>query len=251
MGSQDTWIYGINSVKEALVSDRKIKGVYVSENTQNKRLNELLELAIEKNISVKRVKRDFFKRFRDEVHQNVCALAEIKKFLSLKEILVLALKRGDAPLFILLDRIEDPRNLGAILRVAEGVSAHGVIFHSHGMAGITPLIEKASSGASQYIPLCRVPNIKHAIRFMKENGIIVIGTEADSHESLWDTDLTVPVSIVFGSEGKGLRRTVRENCDKIIHIPLKGKINSLNVSVASGIILFESLRQRLRKRENE
>ncbi len=148
----------------------------------------------------------------------------------------------------MLDGVEDPRNLGAILRVSECADVDGVVLQSRRAAGITPAAVKASSGAVEYVPISIAPNIKHAIKLFKENGIYVIGAEAGSDKSIWDTDLTIPISIVFGSEGKGLRRTVKDSCDLLLELPLYGKINSLNVSVAAGIFLFECKRQRLKGR---
>lgn len=145
---------------------------------------------------------------------------------------------------MILDGIEDPRNFGAILRTSEVAGAGGVIFQTHRSAGLSPLVDKTSSGASFYIPMAQVSNIKNSMRYLKDNGVTVYGADAACERSLWSVDLTGPTAFVFGSEGTGLRRTVSEQCDMLIKIPVYGSVSSLNVSVSAGIFLFECKRQR-------
>ncbi len=237
------WIYGINPVMEALKSGRKIRAVYVKKDN-NKRLKDLSKLAVTKHIPLRKVDDLFFNRFGNAVHQFVCASVETKKLLTIEQLYERAVKKSEQAVFILLDRIEDPRNLGAVLRVGDGAGVNGVIFQSIGSAGITPVVEKTSSGAADTLPIAAVPNIKQAMRFLKEKDIFLIGAASESKKTLWEADMRVPIAIVLGSEGKGMRVTVRENCDELIKIPLLGKVDSLNVSVAAGVILFECLRQR-------
>ena len=177
--------------------------------------------------------------------QGVVAEIDIPPFLTLNELLLIPSQRQEPPFFVILDSIEDPRNFGAIVRTAEAAGVHGIIFPSHRSAGIGPAVFKTSSGALEHIPLSQVVNIKHSIELFTEQGISIIGTAGEATQSIWSVDLTVPVAVVLGSEEKGLKRTVRERCDAVVTIPMKGKIDSLNVSVAAGIVIFEVLRQRM------
>jgi 23S rRNA (guanosine2251-2'-O)-methyltransferase len=145
---------------------------------------------------------------------------------------------------MVLDCIEDPRNFGAILRVADAAGVDGVIFQSRRSAGLTPVVYKASAGAIEHVNLAEVVNIKHAVALMKERDVTVIGAEADAPLSLWDVDMKAPLAVIVGSEGEGMRRTVKEMCDALVNLPMKGTVNSLNVSVAAGIIAYEVMRQR-------
>jgi 23S rRNA (guanosine2251-2'-O)-methyltransferase len=148
------------------------------------------------------------------------------------------------PFFLVLDGIEDPRNFGAILRVADAAGVHCVVFQTRRSAGITPVVSKASAGAVEHVPLVNVVNIKHALRTMKDQDVTIIGAEASASMTFWDADMKGPVAFVVGSEGQGLRRTVQEQCDVVVSLPMAGKVNSLNVSVATGIMAYELIRQR-------
>ncbi|KJR43991.1 RNA methyltransferase TrmH, group 3 [Candidatus Magnetoovum chiemensis] len=237
----DTWIYGINPVKEALESSKRIKKIVVLDNKQNPRINELIKIAKDKSVPLERADRNTFKRFDEYVHQGVCALTYSRNFQTLDSIYSQA---GMPSLFVILDGIEDPRNFGAIIRTAEAAGSDGVIFQSHHFSDFTPIVEKASSGAYEFVPLCMVSNIKHAIKFLKDKGVLIIGTHIAAKQELWHTDLEQPIAFVFGSEGKGIKRTVAEKCDYLVNLPLYGKVSSLNVSVAAGVFLFECKRQR-------
>ena len=151
------------------------------------------------------------------------------------------------PFFLILDCIEGPRNVGAILRSADAAGVHGVVIQEHRSAGLGPDVSKASAGAVEYVPVSQVNNVKHAISEMKEMNITIIGAEASSEIMPWDIDLSIPVALVIGSEGKGIRKTVAERCDFIVSLPMRGMVNSLNVSVAGAVLMFEVLRQRARK----
>lgn len=235
------WVYGANPVSEALRSGRIIPPVYVSKD--NRWLRELSGLA--GPVDVRIVEKEFFSRFRGLTHQGVCAKVKGCDYVPLETLIRDDPGTGLLPIFVVVDSIEDPRNFGAIIRVADCAGARGVVFQPHGTSGVTDVVEKASSGAVGHVQLCRVPNIKHAIHGFKENGIWVIGADAEAKDSIWEIDLRVPVAFVFGSEGKGLKRTVREQCDLLARLPMFGHVESLNVSVAAGIFLFECLRQRI------
>jgi 23S rRNA (guanosine2251-2'-O)-methyltransferase len=152
-------------------------------------------------------------------------------------------KKGETPFFVILDCIEDPRNLGAILRSAEAAGVHGVVIQERRSAKPGPEAAKASAGAMEHIPVCVVSNIKHAIEAMKKIGITIVGAEAGKQPSPWEVDLRGPAALVLGSEDKGVRRVVREKCDMIVSLPIRGQVTSLNTSVAAGILIYEYLRQ--------
>ncbi|MDI6800543.1 MAG: 23S rRNA (guanosine(2251)-2'-O)-methyltransferase RlmB [Thermodesulfovibrionales bacterium] len=240
---KDEWLYGLNPVLEAIKSGRRISTLYISEQ-RHENIRKLTEEAEAKKIPVKFAERDFFDSRFHKGHQGIAALVERKKTLDIEDLLDIPAQKGETPFFLILDLIEDPRNFGAILRAADAAGVHGVVFQSHRSAGITSVVSKASAGALEYINLSEVVNIKHAIEKMKKADIAIIGAEADSELTMWDVDMKVPLAIVIGSEGEGLRRTVREMCDFVVSLPMNGRVNSLNVSVATGILSYEVMRQR-------
>lgn len=244
----EEWIYGLNPVLEAFRAGRKIKTVYVASGRHEK-AEMVRQEAGKRGIPVETPSPAFFDGRFPKGHQGIAARVVQKGYLALDDLLAIPAKKGEPALFIVLDGIEDPRNFGAILRSADAAGGHGVVIQSHRAATPGPEAAKASAGAVEYVPVSMVPNIKHAMRVMKEEGISVAGLEADGDIALWDADLTVPLALVIGSEGKGARKTVRENCDIMVTIPMMGKVNSLNASVAAGIALFEILRQRSIKKK--
>ncbi|NTU43113.1 MAG: 23S rRNA (guanosine(2251)-2'-O)-methyltransferase RlmB [Nitrospirales bacterium] len=239
------WIYGINPVQEAIRSGRIISVLCIASQRQAQ-IQGIAAVAESKGIPLEVKERDFFDSRFPKGHQGIAAEVLRKETVGIDELLHLPGKKGETPFFLILDCIEDPRNFGAILRVAESLGAHGVVFQSRRSAGITPLVAKASAGALEHVSLSEVVNVKHAIKKMKEMDIKIIGAEADSDLMPWDVDMREPVAIVMGSEGEGLRRTVKEMCDIIVRIPMQGMVNSLNVSVATGIISYEVVKQRMR-----
>jgi 23S rRNA (guanosine2251-2'-O)-methyltransferase len=241
--SAEHFIYGVNPVNESLKSDRKPHTLYVQRHSE-KNLAGTIELAKQKHVHVKVVDKDFFETRFDKGHQGIAVSVPPKKTLDIDDLIDTAFGRNSAPLFLVLDCIEDPRNFGAILRVADAAGVDGVVFQSRRAAGISPLAYKTSAGAIEYVNLSEVVNIKHALMKMKERDVVIIGAEADSESGLWDIDLKQPVAIVMGSEGEGLRQTVKGLCDITVNLPMKGMVNSLNVSVATGILAYEVIRQR-------
>ncbi|WP_420263947.1 23S rRNA (guanosine(2251)-2'-O)-methyltransferase RlmB [Candidatus Magnetominusculus dajiuhuensis] len=233
------WIYGLNPVIEALLSDNGGVSVVCVGKTC-KSIEKLSSCAATKSVPVNIVGKDYFDRFGNVSHQGVCALIERRNLLSIDELIRRA---PPEPVFIILDEIEDPGNFGAILRTAECAGVDGVIFQLRRNAGITAVVEKASCGAAGLVPLCVISNIKNAIRALKERDVLICGADSETGVSLWEVDFTSSTAFVLGSEGRGLRRTVRELCDTAVKIPLYGKIKSLNVSVAAGVLLFERKRQ--------
>ena len=240
---EDLYICGINPVTEALKSGGRVLSLFVLRQTSG-HVRHLIDIAGLKHIPVRAVERDFFVGRFEKGHQGIAASVTPKKIIDIDDLLDLAFSRGADPFFVVLDCIEDPRNFGAILRVADAAGADGVVFQSRRSAGLSPVVYKASAGAVEHVNISEVVNIKHALSKMKERDVIIVGAEAGSPVGPWDADLTPPVALVMGSEGEGLRRTVRDMCDMIVTLPMKGAVNSLNVSVATGVIAYEVMRQR-------
>lgn len=240
------WIYGLNPVLEAIKAGRKIQTLFISSSRHNN-VPELKKEAEDRNIPIKISDPSFFDGIFPKGHQGVAAKVLPKSYIDLESLLEIPLRKNETPLFIILDCIDDPRNFGAILRVADAAGVHGIVIQSHRSVTLSPEVSKASAGAVEYVSVSMVANIKHAIHKMKERGIKVIGAEPGAGLGIWDLDLRVPLALVIGSEGEGLRKTVSESCDVLVRLPMQGRINSLNVSVATGILTFEILRQRLRK----
>ena len=237
-------IAGRNAVSEALRSGRTIDSLYVVRGTHAGSLNVLISKAKDKGIAVKEAdakKLDFM--CGNANHQGVVAVAAVKEYASIDDIFKLAQERGEPPFLIIADELEDPHNLGAILRVAECAGAHGIIIPKRRSVGLTYAVGKASAGAVEYVPVARVTNITAAIDELKERGVWIYAADMDG-EPWCSVDYSGPAAIVIGSEGTGVSRLVKEKSDFVISLPMKGKINSLNASVACGIICYEIARQR-------
>jgi 23S rRNA (guanosine2251-2'-O)-methyltransferase len=233
-------IYGINPVLEALRAGR-VKELRVG-NRADDRLKQLLALAAERGVPVKRVPADALEReSRRGVHQGVVAEIEKAADYSIDEIV-----RGASgpPLLVVVDGVEDPHNLGAILRTADAAGADGVIVQSRRSAALDGVAAKASAGAVAHVKIAEVVNIARAVEELKEAGVWTIGLAGEGADSYDAIDYTLPTAVVVGAEGAGIRRLVRERCDRLASIPMRGHVSSLNVSVAAGIVLFEAVRQR-------
>jgi 23S rRNA (guanosine2251-2'-O)-methyltransferase len=235
-------IYGINPVLEALRAGRATE-LRVGDRADD-RLKQVLALAAERGVRVRRVPADVLERdSRHGVHQGVVAEIGESADYSVEEIV-----RGasSAPLVIVLDGIEDPHNLGAILRTADAAGVDGVVIQSRRSAARDGVAAKASAGALAYVKIADVVNIARAVEELKDGGVWTFGLAGEATESYDAIDMTLPTAIVLGAEGTGLRRLVRERCDRLASIPMRGHVSSLNVSVAAGIVLFEAVRQRFR-----
>lgn len=242
-------IFGINPVIEALKSGRPVQRLLIAEHRKaDKDVSEIIRLAKSNNIEVRHVARDVLNREAPQgAHQGVVAFAAAREYVSLDDILKIPGGRGQTPLFLILDGVEDPRNLGAILRTAEAAGVHGVIVPERRAAGLTETVAKSAAGALEYVPVVKVVNIVNTIEELKRNGIWMAAAEADSDTQYWDADFNRPLALVLGGEDRGVRRLVKEHCDYVVSLPLLGKISSLNVSVAAGVMLYEVLRQRRTK----
>ena len=238
-------IEGRNAVIEALRAGRAIDKIFIARGDVDKTLGHIASRAREQGVVVvecDRRKLDFMSRTK--AHQGVVALAAVQAYCEISDILAAAEARGEAPFVIVCDEISDPHNLGAIIRTAECVGAHGVVIPKRRSAGLTAIVGKASAGAAEYVPIARVANITAALKELKAAGLWVYGTAADGASALWSTELTGPIALVIGSEGDGMSRLVRESCDFVLSLPMKGRLNSLNASAAAAVTMYEVLRQR-------
>lgn len=232
-------IAGRNPVMEAIRSGRSIESILVAKGERSGSVVAIIAKAKQKSIPVKDVdskKLDFLAKGVN--HQGIVAQCAVKEYSTLEDIFALAEERGESPFIIVLDKIEDPHNLGAIIRTAECAGAHGVIIPERRSAGLSYTVEKTSAGALEYMPVVRVKNISAVLQKLKDKGIWVYGADMDG-EHYKKVNFDGAVALVIGNEGKGISPLVAKDCDVIVSLPMKGKINSLNASVAAGILMYE------------
>ena len=242
---REDMIEGRNSVTEALRAGRSIDKIYIAKGDVDKTLGHIASAAREKGVVVVEAdRRKLDAMSRTHAHQGVIALAAVREYCSVQDILNIAAERNEPPFVVICDEISDVHNLGAIIRTAECAGAHGVIIPKRRSAGLTAVVDKTSAGAAEHMAVARVPNLVSAIRELKDAGLWVYGTAADGASDLWKTDLRGPVAVVIGSEGDGMGRLVAEKCDFMVSIPMHGKVSSLNASAAASILIYEILRQR-------
>jgi len=242
----DGVIEGRNAVIEALRAGVQIDKIFLMKGETDKTLGHIASTARAAGIVVVDAdKRKLDNMSRTHAHQGVIALASVREYSTVEDILQIAADRGEAPLLVVCDEISDPHNLGAIIRTAECAGAHGIIIPKRRSAGLTAIVAKTSAGAVSHMPVARVPNIAALLKDLKKQGVWVFGTAAGGNTTLYNADLKGPAAIVIGSEGDGMTRLVTENCDFLVSIPMKGRINSLNASAAAAILLYEAVRQRL------
>ena len=242
----ENMLEGRNAVTEALKAGRTIDKVFLASGDTDSTLRYIASLA-KKNGAVVTYcdRRKLDTMTQTGAHQGVIAMAAAHDYATIDEILAAAQEKGEAPLVVICDEITDPHNLGAIIRTAECAGAHGVLIPKRRSSGLTAVVGKASAGAMEYMKIARVSNLAAAIQTLKDHGVWVYGTAADGAAPLYQTDLTGPAAIVIGSEGEGMGRLVKESCDFMVSIPMKGHINSLNASNACAILLYEAVRQRI------
>jgi len=242
-------VHGVNPVRELLRAGGDAAELWVAEGAERGRLGEILRLAREAGVRLKEAPRQKLDRLAGtDHHQGVVAVVADYRYRELAELLEAAQARGEVPLLVLLDGIEDPQNLGAIIRSAHALGSHGVVIPRDRAAGITSTAAKASAGAVEHCAVARVTNLSQAIDTLKKSGIWVVGLAADGTADIGSVDLTSPTALVVGGEGQGLRRLVRERCDHVVRIPMSGEIGSLNASSSAAICLYEAVRQRGRGR---
>ena len=243
---QDTLVWGKNPVTELLKSGRPADTVYLADSLPASAAGYYTALAKQAGAVVKKVPAHKLQKLCGGAeHQGVAARAAEVEYAALEDLLAAARAKNEPPFLVLCDGVEDPHNLGAILRTAECAGAHGVIIPKRRSAGLTAVVAKTSAGAVAHVPVARVPNIPALLKDLKKQGVWVFGTAADGTTSLYDADLKGPAAIVIGSEGDGMTRLAAENCDFLVSIPMRGKLNSLNASAAAAILLYEAVRQRL------
>jgi len=241
-------IEGRNAVIEALKSDRTIEQILVAQGDTQGSINVILGIAKEKGIVVKEVDRRKLDQMSETgSHQGVIAIVTPYKYFEVEDILKEAEQRGEKPFIIILDEIEDPHNLGSIIRTAEVCGAHGIIIPKRRNVGVTPTVYKSSAGAIEHMKLAKVTNINAAIDALKEKDVWVYGADMDGENYCFDTDFSGACALVIGSEGRGISKLTKEKCDVLVKIPMMGKITSLNASVAGGIMMYEVLKQKIKR----
>ena len=238
-------IEGRNPVWEALRANRPINKIYIKKGEHRGKITAIIDRAKKTGIPMLEIDEDtFLSMAQTPGHQGVLAKAASKNYSSVEDILKRARELNEDPFIIILNELTDPQNFGSILRTADGLGAHGVIIPKHRACGITPAVAKVSSGAVEYVKVARVTNIARTMDELKKEGLWIIGADIDGKNYL-EVDLTGPVSLVIGGEDKGLGRLVKQKCDFLVRIPLRGRITSLNAAVAASILGYDILRQRL------
>ncbi len=245
LNEKDNIVIGRNAVLELLKSGREIENIIIAKGEREGSVNQIAALAREKGVVIKnadRKKLDFMCGGAN--HQGVIANVPAHEYSSVEDILATAKEKGEPPFIIICDEIEDSRNLGAIIRTAEACGAHGVIIPKRRNAGLNFIVAKTSCGALEYVKVARVSNLSSTIEMLKKENIWVYAADMDG-EPWCKTDFSGGVALVVGSEGNGVGRLVKQNCDVIVSLPMRGKVNSLNASVAASVIMYEIARQRL------
>lgn len=240
----DEWIIGKNPVLEALKSGRSINKVIISDQLNRQTVQTLQKEAKQSGITVQQVPKKKIDQLVEGNHQGVAASIAAYQYADLDELFQRAEEKKEAPFFIILDEIEDPHNLGSILRTADAAGAHGIIIPKRRAVGLTATVAKTSAGAVEYVPVARVTNIAKTIDELKERHVWVVGTEAEGTEDFREIDGAMPVGLVIGNEGKGMSRLVREKCDWTVRLPMTGGVSSLNASVAAALLMYEVYRKR-------
>jgi 23S rRNA (guanosine2251-2'-O)-methyltransferase len=240
-------VYGAHPVKEALKSGR-VHTLFLAEGEVGGAIREIVDAARAANVPpVVRPRAALDQLAHGGVHQGAVAVVGEYPYASLEEIVELAARTGGPPLVLVLDSVQDPQNLGALVRTAHVVGAHGVVIPKDRAAGVTPTVVKTSAGASEHMKVAMVVNIARALDELKEAGLWIAGAVAQNGKAPWERDLTVPLAVVLGAEGKGIRPLVLRSCDLLIQIPMAGQVASLNVAAAGAMLMYEVVRQRLLK----
>lgn len=239
------FVAGRNPVLELLKSGGPVHKIFLAKGAQKGSVVEILTRARERRIPVQEVDRSYLENLvHDSNHQGVIASVPARSYVELEDILERARDRGEDPFVLILDEIEDPHNLGAILRTADAVGVHGVVIPKRRAVGLTSTVAKASAGAIEYVPVARVANLAQAVEKLKKEGCWVVAADPDG-EAIWQhNNLSGPLVCLIGSEGKGVGRLLKEKCDFLVGIPMKGHVSSLNASVAAAVLCYEILRQK-------
>lgn len=238
------YIVGRNPVLEILKTGKDVERILLAKGEYRGSVNKIVAVAKDRNIIIQQVDKNKLDQLSgSNAHQGVAALIAPFEYWSVDEILGKAKKNGEPPFLIILDGIEDPHNLGSIIRTAEAGGAHGVIIPKRRAAQVTQTVYKSSAGAVEYLPVAKVTNISDTIEELKDKGLWIYGAHMDVEEYYFDRDLKGPIALVIGSEGKGISRLVKEKCDGLLRIPMRGEISSLNASNAASVLIYEVVRQ--------
>ncbi|WP_461201256.1 23S rRNA (guanosine(2251)-2'-O)-methyltransferase RlmB [Anoxybacillus sp. TBDG-1] len=237
-------IIGKNPVLEALKSGREMNKIWIAEGSQRGQMQSIIQLAKEMGITVQYVPKKKMDQLSEGNHQGVIAQVAAYRYYDIDDLFKKAEEQGEAPFFIILDELEDPHNLGSIMRTADAVGAHGIIIPKRRSVALTATVAKASTGAIEYVPVARVTNLARTVDELKERGVWVFGTDAKGNQDYRQLDGVIPLALVIGSEGKGISRLLRDKCDVLIRLPMIGHVTSLNASVAASLLMYEVYRKR-------
>jgi len=240
-------LFGLHSVQAALdYSPNKIHKAWVDTGRQDKRLTQAIDNLLDLGIEPEKVDRKKLDRLAENNnHQGIVIEVEMPAELSESDLKIAVENLTETALFLVLDNVQDPHNLGACLRTADATGVHGVIITKDNATGITPTVCKVASGAAETVPVYQVTNLARTLRWLKGEGLWIMGAAGETAQTIYSTDFSVPMALVVGTEGKGLRRLTKEQCDVLVSVPMLGKVESLNLSVATGVLLYEAVRQRL------
>ena len=248
----DDQVEGRNAVLELLESGKDINKIFVEKGEKHGSIHKIIAIAKERRIIiVEKEKRQMQEMAQNQNYQGVIAIVPPFEYCEIEDILEEAENKNEDPFVLILDGIEDPHNLGSIIRTAETAGIHGVIIPKRRAASVNSTVAKTSAGAVEYMKIARVTNISDAIDKLKRAGLWICGTDISTEKYYYNQDLTGPIGIVIGNEGNGMSEKVRKNCDFLVKIPMKGKVTSLNASVSTGIVVYEAVKQRLSKMEGE
>ena len=241
----DDQVEGRNSVLELLEAGKDINKIYIERGEKQGSIHKIIAKAKEKGIVLVETEKSKLRQMaQTENYQGVIAIVPPFEYCEVEDILEKAKNKNEKPFILILDGIEDPHNLGAIIRTAETAGVHGIIIPKRRAASVNSTVNKVSAGAVEYMKIARVNNLNDTIRFLKDNGIWIIGTDMNATKYYYEEDFKGSIAIVIGSEGFGMSRLVKENCDLLVKIPMNGKITSLNASVSAGITIYEVVKQR-------
>lgn len=241
----EEFVAGRNSVAEVLKSGRSINKILVAKGERHGAIREIIGQARSQGLVIQEVEPAKLDQITEGVrHQGVVAMVAPVAYTEIEDILGRAQENGEQPFIVLLDELEDPHNVGAILRTSDATGVHGVLLPKRRSSPLTATVAKTSAGAVEYVPVARIGNISQTLKKLKKQGLWVVGADMDGDKNYYEADLTGPIVVVVGSEGQGMGRLTKEECDFVVRIPMKGKITSLNASVACSLLLYEVLRQR-------
>ncbi|MGH2319670.1 23S rRNA (guanosine(2251)-2'-O)-methyltransferase RlmB [Planococcus sp. 4-30] len=237
-------IGGKNPVLEALRADRDINKIWIAEGVQKKGITELLQLAKDKGVIVQSVPKKKIDGLTDTNHQGIAAAVAAYNYASLDDLFAAAAAKNEDPFFLILDELEDPHNLGSIMRTADAIGVHGLIIPKRRAVGLTGVVAKASTGAIEHVPVVRINNLSQTVDELKKRGLWIAGTDAKESVDYRKMDASLPLAVIIGSEGKGMSRILRDKCDFLYQLPMVGHVTSLNASVAASLLMYEVYRKR-------